>query len=236
MFRVAGGGTGGGGGGSATFAGLTDNQTADIIGTNTGVGNLAASDANKISIPSGWNATTNIPALASGTAATSNCYIVTTAGTTNLDGISTWAINDLAIFGAGGVATWTRVAAAAVAAWGSITGTLSAQTDLALALTTQDTNAQSGTTYTFVLGDAAVNVDLNNASAITLTIPPNSGVAFPVKTWLYWTQVGAGTVTVAPGAGVTFVKPAALTLAISAQYQTGAAYQSAANTWRVYCN
>jgi len=41
-------------------------------------------------------------------------------------------------------------------------------------------NTQTGTTYTTVLDDNGKLVTLSNASAITLTIPPNSSVAYPV--------------------------------------------------------
>ena len=40
-------------------------------------------------------------------------------------------------------------------------------------------NPQTGTSYTLVLADAAKIVECANAAAITLTVPPNSSVAFP---------------------------------------------------------
>ena len=64
-------------------------------------------------------------------------------------------------------------------------------------------NAQTGTTYTLVLSDAAKLVTLDNAAAITLTVPPNSSVAFATGTRIALLQKGAGQVTVAQGAGVT---------------------------------
>ena len=65
------------------------------------------------------------------------------------------------------------------------------------------TNAQSGTTYTTVLSDAGKLVELNNASAITLTVPPSSSVAYNTGTQIQILQTGAGQVTVAGGSGVT---------------------------------
>ena len=44
---------------------------------------------------------------------------------------------------------------------------------------------------------------MNNASANTLTVPPNSSVAFPVGTSLLVVQTGAGQTTIAAGSGVT---------------------------------
>lgn len=45
-------------------------------------------------------------------------------------------------------------------------------------------NAQTGTTYQFVLSDANNCVTMNNASAQTVTLPANATVAFPVGTRL----------------------------------------------------
>src|SRR5690606_37726486 len=43
-------------------------------------------------------------------------------------------------------------------------------------------NVQTGTAYTLVLADAFTMVAMDNAAANTLTVPPNSAVAFPVGT------------------------------------------------------
>lgn len=63
-------------------------------------------------------------------------------------------------------------------------------------------NAQTGTSYTLVLTDAHDLVTLSNASAITLTVPTDSSVAFSVGDQVNIVQLGAGQVTVG-GAGVT---------------------------------
>jgi hypothetical protein len=57
------------------------------------------------------------------------------------------------------------------------------------------TNNQTGTTYTLALTDNGKIVTLNNASAITLTVPTNSSVGFPVGSQIFLTQLGAGQVT-----------------------------------------
>jgi hypothetical protein len=91
-------------------------------------------------------------------------------------------------------------------------------------------NAQTGTTYTFALADANnVVVSLTNASAITLTVPPNSSVAFPVGAILQFYQGGAGQVTVAAGSGVTINYTPGLKL--RAQNSAATLIQTAANTW-----
>lgn len=64
------------------------------------------------------------------------------------------------------------------------------------------TNAQTSS-YTLVLGDAQDVVEMNVAAANTLTIPPNSNVAFPIGTSIFVVQTGNGQTTITAGAGVT---------------------------------
>ena len=69
-------------------------------------------------------------------------------------------------------------------------GTVSASAALAF-------NAQTGTTYTFLLTDADNKlVTASNASAQTYSIPTNASVAFPIGTQINLIQIGAGQVTV----------------------------------------
>lgn len=68
-------------------------------------------------------------------------------------------------------------------------------------------NFQNGTTYTLVLSDAEKIIEASNASAQTITIPPNSAVAFPVGTCIQMTQIGTAKASFAAGAGVTLVTP-----------------------------
>jgi hypothetical protein len=53
-----------------------------------------------------WNASTNTPTLASGTGTKGYYYVVSVAGSTNLDGITDWKIGDWAIFNG---TTWDKV-------------------------------------------------------------------------------------------------------------------------------
>ena len=78
-----------------------------------------------------------------------------------------------------------------------IGGTTSASAALAF-------NAQTGTTYTFVLADADNKlVTASNASAQTYSIPTNASVAFPIGTQLNIIQIGAGQVTVSAATPAT---------------------------------
>lgn len=64
-------------------------------------------------------------------------------------------------------------------------------------------NDQTGTSYQLQLSDAQGYVRLTNALAITLTVPPNATVAFPIGTQIIFKQGGAGQVTATAGGGVT---------------------------------
>ena len=97
-------------------------------------------------------------------------------------------------------------------------------------LTQATRNAQTGTTYTLVLADAGKLVDLNNASAITLTVPLNSSVAFPVGTRIDLVQAGAGQVTIAGAGGVTINSKGAA-LKITGQWSAATLIQRSANLW-----
>lgn len=57
--------------------------------------------------------------------------------------------------------------------------------------------------YTLVIGDASYLVEMNVASSNTLTVPPNSSVAFATGTQILVGQYGAGQTTITPGSGVT---------------------------------
>lgn len=64
-------------------------------------------------------------------------------------------------------------------------------------------NIQTGTSYTPILTDVFKLVVLGNANPITVTVPPNSSVAFPVGTQIDFMQFLTGAVTFAEGSGVT---------------------------------
>ena len=64
-------------------------------------------------------------------------------------------------------------------------------------------NTQTGTTYTLVLADAGKLITSDNASPVTITVPPNADVAFPTGTRIDVLSIGAGLTTLAEGSGVT---------------------------------
>ena len=90
-------------------------------------------------------------------------------------------------------------------------------------------NTQTGTTYTLVLSDTGKFVTLNNGSAITLTIPTNSSVAFPIGTQVNLLQLGAGQVTVG-GAGVT-IRSQGSKLKLNGIYSAASCIKIATDEW-----
>jgi len=93
-------------------------------------------------------------------------------------------------------------------------------------------NEQTGTTYTLVVADGGKLVEMNNASANTLTVPPNSSVAFAVGTQILVVQTGAGQTTLAAGAGVT-VNSKDGNLKLSAQWCAATLIKRATDVWVV---
>jgi hypothetical protein len=101
-------------------------------------------------------------------------------------------------------------------------------TNLAIAMIAL--NAQTGTSYTTVLGDDGKLITCDNAAAITLTIPPNGTVAYGIGTQLNIMQLGAGQVTITPGAGVT-IRSAGSKLKSKEQYAVATCVKIASDTW-----
>ena len=90
--------------------------SAAIAASDTILAAMAKLQGQITGIPQGlvykgtWNASTNTPTLASGTGVTGEFYIVSVAGTTNLDGITDWQVGDWAIFvEVGATDTWQKI-------------------------------------------------------------------------------------------------------------------------------
>lgn len=96
-------------------------------------------------------------------------------------------------------------------------------------------NAQTGTTYTFVLADNGKLVTASNASAQTYTIPLNSSVAYAVGAQINLIQIGAGQVTIVGAGGVTVASNAATssTPKCRNQYAAATLIKVATDTWYV---
>jgi hypothetical protein len=106
----------------------------------------------------------------------------------------------------------------------ALVGTQGTPSATNLYVTTQDTrfytlprNRQTVAAYTLLLTDQGGSVEMNNASANTVTVPANANVAFAIGTVITVGQYGAGKTTVAAAAGVT-IRSAGSLLGLRAQY------------------
>ena len=90
-------------------------------------------------------------------------------------------------------------------------------------------NPQTASAYTLVLSDVGKMVEMNNSSANTVTVPPNSTEAIAVGSQITILQTGAGQTTIAAGAGVTVNGSPGLKL--RAQWTSATLIKRATNTW-----
>jgi len=96
-------------------------------------------------------------------------------------------------------------------------------------------NAQVGTTYTTVLADAGKLVSITNAASQTVTIPPNSSVAYGVGDQINILALSTATTTIAAGAGVTLNSNGAK-LVLNGQFAVATCLKTDTNTWVVVGN
>ena len=85
----------------------------------------------------------------------------------------------------------------------TVTGTLTAGVAVGQAV---DFTTRRTADYTLALAEAGKVIEMFSGSAETVTIPPDSGgggVAFPLGTQIVIVRLGAGTVTITEGSGVT---------------------------------
>jgi hypothetical protein len=75
-------------------------------------------------------------------------------------------------------------------------------------------------------------IEVDSASATTITIPANSSVAYPVGTSIDILQVGSGQVTIAGDTGVTVNATPGLKL--RAQWSSATLFKRATDTWVVF--
>ena len=98
-------------------------------------------------------------------------------------------------------------------------------------------NAQTGTTYTFVLADNGKLVTASNGSAQTYSIPTNASVAFPIGTQINVLQIGTGQVTInAVTSGTTTITSTGATSAapkLRTRYSAATCIKTDTDAWTV---
>lgn len=144
--------------------------------------------------------------------------------TSNTDMDFTWIANDQGDI--------TGITATSPITGGGTSGAISIGLDVTAA-TTLAFNAQTGTTYTLVIADAANKlVTTSNASPVTVTIPPS---VFSAGNQINVQSIGVGLTTFAAGAGVTITSTGATAAApiLRARYSACTVICTASNTFTV---
>lgn len=114
----------------------------------------------------------------------------------------------------------------ATVTWSESSGDLSAT----IIVPNPETNVQAGTTYTLTLSDSRKIVATTSSSAVTITVPTNASVAFPVGSVIAFEQRGTGVLTFAGASGVT-ISSLNSNLSISGRYGTAAIRKTGTNDW-----
>ena len=102
-------------------------------------------------------------------------------------------------------------------------------TELYAGPTKMEVVSDTSTARTLALADEQTYIRCDNASAITVTVPPQSDVAWTDGAEIIIEQAGAGQVTVAAGAGVTI--HTSQTLLSAAQYSVVTLKRVAEDEW-----
>ena len=200
---------------------ITNGNYNTFVGNETGKSATTSTNSTYIGYKAGWSNVTGLNNVALGFKAGyyetgSDSFYVNNKDQTNT---ATEKANSL-IYGTFGASASAQTLALNAAT--TVNGTLRASA--------YPVNAQTGTTYTLALDDAGKIVTLSNASAITLTVPLNSSVAFATGAMIDLIQIGAGKVTVAGAGGVT-VNSKSGNLSISGQYVGASLLKIGTDSW-----
>jgi hypothetical protein len=156
--------------------------TAGTYGTSISIPQITVDAQGRITAATGiattsnsyqgtWNASTNSPTLTSSVGTVGFYYVVSTAGSTNLNGITSWAVGDWAIFQG---STWQKVAASGSSAFSTLTVTgLTGYmyANGASAVTASTTIPNAGLTNSSVtIGSTAVSLGATAATVAGLTL------------------------------------------------------------------
>jgi hypothetical protein len=197
-------------GSSTTVPVITVNSKGIVTGVTT------SSIIGTLSYQGGWNASTNVPALVSSVGTNGYYYVVTTAGATNLNGITDWVIGDWAIFNG---TVWQKIDQTnTVTSVNGQTGAVSVGTVTSVAMTVPTGLSISGTPITTsgtlaltLAAGYSIPTDANQTNwttAYTQTQQWNGGstnlVAATGRTSLGGTTVGQSMFTLTNPSAITF--------------------------------
>lgn len=173
--------------------------------------------------------------------------VTVTAGTATVDTSSSLALSQYSfgtlyfisssssIFFAAAAGDITGVTANSPLTGGGSSGSVSLGFDYA-AGSKVTLNAQTGTTYTFVLADADQKlVTADSTSSQTYTLPPNSSVAFPTGSIINLMRINTGALALAQGSGVTIASTGATSTSptLRARYSAASCIKVGTDSWYV---
>jgi len=113
------------------------------------------------------------------------------------------------------------------------TGTIVAYPLNASTSSTNITTNRQPANYTLVLTDKDKLVEMDVATANTLTVPLNSTVAFPTGSQILVSQYGAGLTSIVPAGGVT-IRSANGSLDLGVQYIAATLIKIATDEWYLF--
>jgi len=149
---------------TATTKGNSTNDTT--VATTAFVQNVIGTIPAGLVFQGTWNADTNSPTLTSGSGTTGHFYIVSVAGSTNLDGITDWQVGDWAVFIEQGASDqWEKIDNSSVLGGSGIGGSFAGWSGSGTSVTLGNAPVTfSGNDSTFAgnvtVGDNTTNVDL----------------------------------------------------------------------------
>ena len=139
-----------------------------------------------LSYKGAWNASTNTPTLVSGTGTNGDYYVVSVAGSTNLDGITDWQVGDWALFNG---TVWQKIDQT-----NSVTSVNGQQGAVVLGYADVGAPSTSGTNAT---GTWAIDISGNAATATSATTADKVAHALTIGSGLSGTSYdGSAAVTI----------------------------------------
>lgn len=158
-----------------------------------------------------WNASTNTPTLTSSVGAKGDYYVVSVAGTTNLNGEALWGVGDWAVFNG---SVWQRVEGGDTINATTVTASTSVTTPIVQAINSSGLALKNsgGTTQLSSGAGGGDNITLSVATSFTdnliqgtaakgINFTANTPVAGMTSQLLNWYEEGTWTPTVTPQAG-----------------------------------
>jgi hypothetical protein len=149
------------------------------------------------------------------------------AGAINTEDIANSAITEAKL--ATAAVTTSKIASSVTLTTPNIGAAIGASLNCTNAVIDHPTTNERLTAYTLALTDDGIIVEANSTSAIVLTVPLNSTVAFPIGTKITIIRTNTGAVSVAGASGVTVNATPGLNL--RAQWSAATLLKRGTNSW-----